>query len=125
MEPSAARFGDQLLDLLDEPIGRRHFIATDVIEPDIAKRALLPVTAVGDCQFVPMAFRPEAMHWVRAVQDREVAIQGEAAIGRTANLGHAELPIGRLICEDHSILLSIECPAESRARSRPCQMFDQ
>jgi hypothetical protein len=73
MKSAVACLGDQLLDLLDEPIGRRHFVAADVIEPDIAEGTLLPITAVGDREFVPVAFRPETMHRIRAVQDRQIA----------------------------------------------------
>ena len=68
VEGKTPRLGDQLLDLVDEPICRRHFIATDVVEPDVAKRALFPITPVSNGELVPMAFRPEAMHRVGAVK---------------------------------------------------------
>ena len=80
---------------------------------------------MGDREFVPMALRPETMHRVRAVQDREIASQGQAAIGRTADFGHAKFPIRRIIHEDHLIFVAIERPAESCVWSGSGQMFDQ
>ena len=69
MEAPLPGFLNQRLDLVDQDVGRSYLIARDIVQPDIAERALLPITAVCNGQLVPMAFRPESMHGVQAVED--------------------------------------------------------
>src|SRR5215510_10197882 len=110
-----SRFCDQLLNLFDKALCRGCFIAANVVEPDITKGALLPVAAMRNRELVPVAFRPQAVHRVCGIKNRQIAIQLQSTIGRTSDLAHGEVRRAWIIREDDSIIFSIERSTESLA----------
>ena len=61
------------LDPVDEQIGGGGLVTADVGQRDVAEGALLPVAAVGQRELVPAAVRPEAVHRVQHLEQRDVA----------------------------------------------------
>ncbi len=91
MKTAAARLTDQRVDPCDQQVGRGRLIAVDVVEPDIAERALLPIAPMGHRQLVPMAFRPQPVHGVHAVEDGHVTIERQAVVGGRPKVCHRKV----------------------------------
>ena len=86
---------DQGLDSIDQHVGGRQVVARDVVEVHVAEAALLPVAAVRDGQLVPAAVRPQAVHRVEHVEQRQVVVQRQAGVGGRAAFG--ERDVGLLV----------------------------
>ncbi len=66
-------------------------VARDVIKVYIAEAAFLPIAAVRDGQLVPAAVRPETVHGVEHVQQRQIVVQRQAGVGGRAALGEGDI----------------------------------
>ena len=62
VEAGVAGFFDDAFDAVDQRLGAGGVVAADVVEVDVAEAAFLPVAAVGDGEFVPVAVRPQPVH---------------------------------------------------------------
>ena len=91
MEAGLAGFADDFLDAVDQQRSRRAVVAADVVEADVAEAAFLPVAAVGDGQLVPAPVRPQPVHGVEHVEQRQVAVERQAVPGRGADFGEGDV----------------------------------
>ena len=82
-------------------------IAPDIVEANIAERALLPEQHVPRSA-VLMAIGPEPMHRIHRIEDRQVLIELETGVSRRAELGHPNIPFPRAIPKDDAPLRSQE-----------------
>ena len=91
-----AGFGDDGFDAVDQRRRRCGVVARDVIEADVAEAALLPVAAVRDRQLVPAAVRPQTVHRIEHVQQRQVTAQRQAVPGRRADVVERDVRLARI-----------------------------
>ena len=61
-------------------------VAADVVERDVAEGALLPVAAMRQRDLVPAPVRPEPMHRIQHLHERDVLIERQAVVGRGARV---------------------------------------
>ena len=125
MEAALAGLGDDALDAIDEHRGRSGLVARDVIEADIAEAALLPVTAVRDGELVPTPVRPEAVHGIEHVEQRQVAIVGQPLPGGRTGLGERDVGVVARDEADPTRALERKSAHEALPRPRAGEMLEQ
>ncbi len=119
VEAGLPGLGHQLLHAIDDQIGGGGLVAADVGERDVAEGALLPVAAVRQRQLVPAPVRPETVHRVQHLEQRDVAIERQAVVGRRPGLGVRNVARRGVGLEDHAAVLAHEGSMQRRWRGRP------
>ena len=82
---------NQSFDSIDQHIGGRQVVARDVVKIHIAEAAFLPIAAVCDGQLVPAAVRPETVHGIEHVQQRQIVVQRQASVGGRTAFGERDV----------------------------------
>ena len=113
VEAGLAGLGDQRLDAVDQQVGGRDLVAADVVERDVAERALLPVAAVRDRQLVPAAVGPQPVHRVEHLEQREVAIERQPVVGRRAGV-----PRGDVVRPDRCVSSTTRPASRTKVRQQ-------
>ncbi len=125
MEPPPSGLRHQGLDAVHQQLGGRRLVPADVVEADVAEGALLPVTAVGHRQLVPMAVGPQSVHRIQRVENGEVPIERQSVVGRRADFAQAEIRLRGAIAPADTIPLPEECSLQSRAIPRSGQILQE
>ena len=109
-----ARLGDQRSMRCMTRSSPRPVVAADVVERDVAERALLPVAAVRQRELVPAAVRPEAVHRVEHLEQRHVAIERQAVVGRRARVALRNVVLRQVVLEHDA------APSRTYVRTSGC-----
>ena len=123
VEPRLARLAHQRLDPVDGDVRRRRLVARDVVQRHVAERALLPVAAARDGQLVPAPVRPQPVHRVQHLEQRDVAIERQPVVGRRPGVAVVQVGERRRRLEDHGARLA-HVRSKQRA-GRIAQVIDQ
>ncbi len=91
MEAGLTGFLDDRFDPVDQRRSRGPLVARDVVQADVTEAAFLPVAPVRHGQLVPATVRPQPVHRIEHVQQRQVAVQRQAVPGRRADLGESHV----------------------------------
>ena len=84
MKASLAGLLNYLLDSIDQQRAGGRFVARNIVERNVAKRAAFPIAAVRYGELIPAAVALEAVHGVQHYQHREVLGEGQiGVVGRT------------------------------------------
>ena len=96
----------------DDEIRTRFIVTSDIVERYVAERAFLPITAVGECDLVPAAVRPEAMHRVQHLHERHVPVQRQAVVRGDTRVALRKIMLRHIVLEHYFAAFAHVCPNE-------------
>src|SRR6202012_2121574 len=88
-------------------------IAPDVIERNIAKRALLPIAPMRQSDLVPTPIRPQAMHRIQHLEQRNVTVERQAVVSWNPGIALGDVVLSDIVLKRYFIAFaqvsSYEC----------------
>ena len=125
METDLAGLFDQLLHAVGNQGRFRRHVTLDVVERTVAEGTFPPITAMGERQLVPASVAPELVHRIGNLHDREVTLQRQSAVIRSAGLLRLAFGQLRLVIPTDATLLQAGGPLQEPFVSFPLQIANQ
>src|SRR5687767_14587503 len=126
MKPRLLGFGDDRLDTVGQRRRGDIVVARDIVQADVAETALLPVTTMGNCKFVPTTVGPKPVHRVEHVEERQIAVQRQSVPGRRADFGEGNIWLMAVDVADYGLIgITHEGTNEAALGSLAAQVLEQ